>query len=309
MLFSIIFLIIGFFLLIRGANAFVEGAGALAQKMRVPEIIIGLTVVAIGTSAPEAAISIVSAVHESGGVAIGNVLGSNIANILLIMGVAAIVHSFTIQSNTIKYEIPFAVLITLSLMILGGYYGVISRPIALFLCGLLVLFVCYAIRVSRQQKQSQIDIIPMHSGKIALYIIGGLSVLIIGSELTVNSAIEIARALNVSERIIGLTIIAIGTSLPEFATVISAAIKKRPDLAVGGIVGSNIFNILFVLGVAGIIHPIPFQYAFIFDCAVALLAVAMLWVFALYRTKLMRHHGIIFLGLYVLYILYLVLYS
>ena len=303
MLLNLLLLIFGFILLIRGADVFVDGAVAIARRWHIPEIVIGLTVVAMGTSAPEAAVSIVSAFQGADGVAIGNIFGSNIANIFLILGLTSLIAVLSVERNTIRYEIPFVGFITLLLMWMGWRYGMISHACAGILCLMFVLFLGYLFCISNGE---QSDDMPtekhMSLVKTIVFVVGGIIALVIGSNMTVNNAVEIARSLNVSDRIIGLTIVALGTSLPELVTCVIAALKGQADIAIGNIVGSNIFNILFVLGIAGLIHTIPFNVEFIVDGAVAMLAVVMLFAATARTGKLGRIVGGIFVALYVAYI-------
>ena len=305
MILSILLLIIGFVLLTRGADFFVDGASSLAHKLKIPAIVIGLTVVAMGTSAPEASISIMSALKHSDSIAIGNVIGSNIANIFLILGITAAIYPLTVQKNTLFFEMPFVGFITLLLCWMGARFGVISQSGAWVLLGLFVLFLMYLYVIAKKTPNQDLEIKPMGGLKILLYLIGGMAMLVYGSNLTVNSAIDIARAVGVSERVIGLTIIAFGTSVPELVTCVVAAIKKQSDLAIGNIIGSNIFNILFVLGIAGAISPIPFKQAFLFDGAFAMLAVILLMIFSYKNKRLGRIAGIIFLIMYAVYLIML----
>ena len=303
---DIILLIFGFVLLTRGADYFVDGASALAQRLRVPPIIIGLTVVAMGTSAPEASISILSAIRNADSIAVGNVIGSNIANILLIFGITSLISTLVVQKQTLLYEIPFVGFITVLLCFMGGQSGMITRGDALVLIGLFVAFLFYLYIMAKKNKSTDTEIAPIGGAKIALYIIGGLVALVWGSNLTVDSAIDIARRIGVTERVIGLTIIAFGTSVPELVTCVVAAIKKQSDIVVGNIIGSNIFNVLFVLGLAGVISPIPFKPEFVIDGAIAVLAVAMLMVFAFKSKKIGRGTGVVFLVTYAAYLFWLI---
>ena len=306
MLIDIVLLVVGFVMLVKGADYFVDGASSLASRMCIPPIIIGLTVVAMGTSAPEAAVSISSALRGSNGIAIGNILGSNIANIFLILGLTAMITPLTVQKNTIRYEIPFVCLITILLYWLGAQYGIISRAGAGILLGLFVLFLIYLYFMSRKTECSICDIKTLSKTQIVLYIVLGLVALVWGGNLAVESAVSIARYIGVSERVIGLTIIAIGTSLPELVTSVIAARKGESDIAIGNIVGSNIFNILFVLGIAGLVLPIPFNSAFLFDGAIAILAAIMLWLCVLPSKRLSCISGSVFLITYIVYIVYLI---
>lgn len=305
MLMDIILLIAGFLFLTYGADMFIDGASALARRFHIPEIVIGLTVVAFGTSLSEASVSIASVLHGANGVAVGNILGSNIANIFLVLGITAIITTLTIQKNTVRYEIPFVGFITVLLMWMGATYGVISRVCAGILIALLFAFVLYLVFCARKEIEPEQSIPNMSGLKMILFLIIGIAAVIFSSNLIVDSSVNIARALKISERIIGLTIIAFGTSLPELVTCIVAAIKKRSDLAVGNIIGSNIVNILFVLGVTGLIKPIPFEPAFLIDGAIGVIAVVMLWLFAYRCYKLTRASGVVLLLSYFVYLAYL----
>jgi len=306
MFLDIILLIIGFFMLSKGAAVLVDGASAMARKLNVPEIIIGLTIVACGTSAPEAAVSISSVIQGATGVGVGNILGSNIANILLILGVSALITNLYVQKNTALFEIPFVAFISVLLMFMGWQYGMVYRGGALVLCALFVLFLLYLFVVAKQNKDSAPEIENMSAIKMVLFIILGIAALVFGAKLTVDSAVNIAHALNISERVIGLTIIAFGTSLPELVTCVVAAIKKRSDIVIGNIIGSNIFNILFVLGVTGLIRLIPFESAFLIDSVWGIVATILLWVFVVHDRKLTVIKGLAFLALYGVYIVSLI---
>ena len=302
MLINILLLVIGFILLIKGADYFVDGASALAARLKIPAIIIGLTVVAMGTSAPEAAVSISSALAGSNAIAIGNVLGSNIANIFLILGLTAIIATLTVQKNTVRFEMPFMIFITLLLCAIGWKYGMISRMGAGVLLGIFMLFLGYLFVIARGNTNTDTQIKQISPIKIALFIILGMIALIFGSKITVLAAVDIAQYIGISERVIGLTVVAFGTSLPELVTSIIAARKGESDIAIGNIVGSNIFNILFVLGVAGVILPIPFNSEFLFDGVFAILAAVLLLVFTYKNKKLGRIAGIIFIAIYAIYL-------
>lgn len=305
MLLNLILLLVGFGLLTYGADIFIDGSSAIARRFHIPEIVIGLTIVALGTSLSEASVSIVSVLHGANGVAVGNILGSNIANIWLVLGLTAIISTLAIRKNTIKYEIPFVCFVTLLLMCMGALYGEISRSGALMLVGLFVLFLVYLRTIGIKDIESDINVETMSGLKTILFVVLGISAVIYGSNLIVDSAVNIARYANISERIIGLTIIAFGTSLPELVTCIVAVLKKRSDLAVGNIIGSNIVNILFVLGITGLIKPVPFESAFLKDGIVALVAAVMLWLIVAPQHRLSRISGIIFLMSYIFYLAFL----
>lgn len=306
MIISIILLILGFAMLSKGADVLVDGASAMARKFNIPEIVIGLTIVACGTSAPEAAVSISSVIGGATGVGIGNILGSNIANILLILGASALIANLYVQKNTILYEIPFVAFISLLLMFMGWQYGMVSRLGALVLCVLFLAFLGYLFVISKNQKTKDIEPEKMSYGKMILFIVLGIAALVLGAKLTVDSAVKIAQILHVNERIIGLTVVAFGTSLPELVTCIAAAIKKHSDIVIGNIVGSNIFNILFVLGITGLIQPIPFESSFLVDSAWGIVATVLLWIFVVNNSKLTRGKGLVFLAMYVIYVISLI---
>ena len=293
-------------MLSKGAAILVDGASAMARKLNVPEIIIGLTIVACGTSAPEAAVSISSVIQGSSGVGVGNILGSNIANILLILGVSALITNLYVHKNTVFYEIPFVAFISVLLMFLGWQYGAVYRGGALILFVLFLLFLVYLFFMARNQKDEVHEIENMSTAKMIMFVLFGIVALVIGAKITVNSAVDIARALNISERVIGLTVIAFGTSLPELLTCIVAAIKKRSDLVIGNIIGSNIFNILFVLGITGLIKPIPFENAFLVDSVWGVVAAVLLWIFVVHDRKLTKSEGLLFLILYSVYVVSLI---
>ncbi len=308
--FQIFLLILGFAMLIQGANWFVDGASAIADRLGIPQLIIGLTIVAMGTSAPEAAISISAAVKESADIAVGNVLGSNIMNVLIILGLTAIITPLAVQKSTVKYEIPFMILITVVFGILGLFDNTIGLFDGIILWILFIAYLAYLFIMSKKGKDNNEDI-PKPKGSLPTLIIFGLIgvVLIIwGSDITVDAATEIARTFGISERFIGLTIVALGTSLPELVTSITAAVKKNADIAVGNIVGSNIFNILFVIGTSALITPVAYQPQFLIDTIICVATAALLLVCALNKSrKLKRLAGIIMLVCYAGYFTYLVI--
>lgn len=302
MFINILLLIIGFLMLSKGADLLVDGASSVARRFNIPEIIIGLTIVACGTSAPEAAVSISSVIRGASGVGIGNILGSNIANILLILGVSALISDLHVQKNTILYEIPFVCFISVLLMFMGWQYGMLSYGCATILCVLFALFILYLFVISQNQKPDDNPVENMSVLKMTGCVLIGIIALIFGAKITVNSATEIARICNVSERIIGLTIVAFGTSLPELVTCVVAAVKRHSDIVIGNIIGSNIFNILFVLGITGLIQPIPFENAFLIDSAWGIITSVLLFIFVFYNKKLTKAKGLFFVILYVVYL-------
>jgi len=313
MIVSVISLVVGFVMLIKGADMFVDGASKVAAKLKVPLIVIGLTIVAFGTSAPEAAISINSAFQDSAGIAVGNVIGSNTLNVLLILGISALFTAVPVKKSTFKYEIPFVIIISGILLLLGITGGTIDKIDALILLVLFVAFFVYLIILSKKGDNSADDVPALTEKdtvpKMIVFIIIGLAAIVLGSDFTVTGATAIAEALHVEDRIIGLTIVAFGTSLPELVTSVTAARKHQADIAIGNIVGSNIFNILFVIGLAGVFspNPIKFENSFIIDGIVATVAVLLLWILIFKSKKLKRTGGIIMLSCYAVYFIYLLI--
>lgn len=307
MLLSLVFFTFGFFILVRGADYFVDGASAFAGRMRMSAMMVGLTVVAMGTSLPELAICITSALNGSSAIAIGNVIGSNVVNVLFVLGILAILSPLMVHRRNIFYEMPFILIIIAVLYCIASYYSVLSRFWAGVLLILFLLYLLYLFIVSRPAfSQTSVTTNGISGSKIILYLAIGLVAVIFGSDIIVKSATQIAEHIGVSERIIGLTVIALGTSLPELVTGIVAVRKNQPDIAVGNIIGSSIFNMLFVLGVGAMVAPMYFEDAFIFDLCMSSIAILML-ILCSYRTmRINRIAGIIFLIVYVLYIINLV---
>ncbi|MDD6290984.1 MAG: calcium/sodium antiporter [Lachnospiraceae bacterium] len=305
---AIIGLIIGFFMLVKGADWFVDGAAGVACKLRIPQLVIGLTIVAMGTSLPEAAVSITAALKQNAGIAVGNVLGSNVLNILIILGVTALITSVAIQQTTIRIEIPFMLLITFVLLWMGKADGKITRMEGSVLWLFFIAYLIYLFLLTRKQKEEKAQG-EERMWKLLLCVVGGATVIVAGSNLTVNCATDIARALGMSERVIGLTIVALGTSLPELFTSVTAARKGNADIAIGNIVGSNIFNILFVLGTSALIIPLVFEASFWTDGIAAIVAGVVLWLAVFRRKKLVRPWGIVMLVMYAGYLFYLLFIS
>lgn len=311
MLLNVILLIVGFILLIKGADVFVEGASKVAALLHIPQIVIGLTIVAFGTSAPEAAVSIASSYQGTAGIAIGNIIGSNIANILLILGVAGMIGELVVKKNTFFIETPFVIVITVALLFLGYTDRNISQIDGVILWGFFLLFLFYLYRLTKRGDDSAIDDVPEleeddRLWKLIVMIILGIICVVIGSRVTVDAASHIAQAFGVSDRIIGLTIVSIGTSLPELVTSVSASLKGRNDIAIGNIIGSNIFNILFVLGTASLVapHGIAFASGFLVDGIIAIGAVVMFMLFVGKDMKLKKYGAFVMLISYVCYLVY-----
>ncbi len=299
-LIQILLLALGFTMLIKGADWFVDGASGIATKFGIPQLVIGLTIVAMGTSAPEAAVSISAAIGGSADITIGNIVGSNILNIFIILGISAVITTLAVASSTIKYETPFMILITILLLVLGldGTIGLIDGIILIIA---FIAYLTYLFIMAKNNKEEQPEAKQMAIWKAILFTIIGLALIILGSNVTVDAATAIAKAFGVSERFIGLTIVALGTSLPELFTSVSAARKHNADIAIGNIVGSNIFNILFVVGLSSVIIPVPFASNFIFDTIVAIIAAALLLICCLKTKSLKRWAGILMLICYAAY--------
>ena len=306
MIFQLILLAIGFAMLVKGADWFVGGAVCIADRFHIPPIIIGLTIVAMGTSAPEAAVSITSAFQGAADITVGNIVGSNIMNILVILGLSAAIVPLTVTKSTIKVDLPFLTVISVLLLVLGlnGTIGFIDG-IILFLCfaGYIGYLISRTIKYSAQVEEEEITTMSM-SKAIPLLIIG-MGLIVMGSNFAVDAATEIARILGMSERTIGLTIVALGTSLPELFTSVAAAIKGNADIAVGNIVGSNLFNILFVIGISALIIPVPFASAFIIDTIIVVAITLFIFAVAKFRQSIPRWSGFVMLAAYAGYLFYL----
>ncbi len=316
---DILFVIAGFVLLIKGADFFVDGASSLAKKAGIPEIVVGLTIVAFGTSAPEAAVSISSAVKGANGLAIGNVVGSNIMNILVILGLTGAITTLHVKKNTIRADIPFMILSGALLLVFGLVLPKneagdtpFGRWVGALFVALIIGYVAYLVIRSKKSPEDDGDteVKDLPIWKIILFIIGGAAAIVGGSQLAVNGATGIAEAMHVSDRIIGLTVVALGTSLPELVTSVTAARKGSADIAMGNIVGSNIFNVFFVLGLSILVSPSksPVVYSpdFLFDSIVALSAEVLLLLCILRKKELRRPAGILMLVCYVVYLAYVI---
>ncbi|MCF0130888.1 MAG: calcium/sodium antiporter [Pseudobutyrivibrio sp.] len=299
-------LLLGFLFLVKGADWFVDGASGIATKLGIPQLVVGLTIVAMGTSAPELAVSVSAALKGNESICIGNVVGSNILNVLIILGLCALIVNVKIARSTITTEIPFMICISLLLLLFGWTNNNISIVEGIVL---LVLFVGYLIYLYIMAKNNPVesdDAIKSASWvKLLVRLVAGLGVIVLGSELTVDSATVIAKGIGISNRFIGLTIVALGTSLPELFTSVNAARKGNADIAIGNIVGSNIFNILFILGTTTLVSSIPFAAGFRIDTVIAAVAGVLLLVAGRRESMLTRGWGIIFLIAYGMYFIYL----
>ena len=299
-------LVVGFVMLIKGADWFVDGVSGIAEKFGIPQLVIGLTIVAMGTSAPEAAVSITAALKGSAGITIGNVVGSNIMNILVILGITSVITAIAVQKSTVRMELPFMIGMSVVLLVCGLTGNQIARIEGILLWGFFLLYLFYLFQAAKSgMEQQQEEEKQERVSKLILTGIIGMVLIIVGSDVTVNAATALATIFGMSERFIGLTIVAFGTSLPELVTSVIAARKGKADIAVGNIVGSNIFNILFVVGTTALIVPVPFAPEFYVDGTVAVLAGILLWLCVFQKKCLERWGGGIMLVGYLAYFGYL----
>ena len=307
-LLQILILIAGFALLVKGADWFVDGAAGIARRFGIPPLIIGLTIVAMGTSAPEAAVSITAAARGSAEITIGNIVGSNVLNVFIILGITALIAPLAVEKTALKVDMPLTVLTSLLLLFLG-WDGRISRGDGVLLWVVFLLFLGHLLweaRKTRTGHKATEEEYGNASGNRPLWTnllltAVGLAMIILGSRFAVSGASSLTAIAGLSERFIGLTIVALGTSLPELVTSVMAARKGSADIAIGNIVGSNLFNILFVVGTSALLIPVPFAAGFRLDTLVAAGAALLLWVFCLPKRKLPRAAGAVFLVCYAVY--------
>lgn len=310
---SFLILIIGFFFLIKGADIFVEGAASIARKFNVPAMIIGLTIVAMGTSAPEASVSITSSLAGQNDMSVANVVGSNFFNILMVLGVSSIIATLPVQNSTIKKDTPFLLIVS-ALLLLFGIDLKISRLEGLILLILFVYFIISTIRTAKksgsQETEAAIDVegdenTPIFK-TILLSVIGVIGI-VIGGDMVVNSATEIATTFGMSANLVGLTIVAVGTSLPEFVTSVVAIKKGETEIAIGNVIGSNIFNILFILGLATTISPITISIFAFIDIIFMIVITLLLYLFMKKNNNLNKTQGYLFIILYIAYMSYTII--
>jgi cation:H+ antiporter len=305
MLIDIVIIVIGVVCVLKGADFLTEGAAALARRVNIPEIVIGLTIVAAGTSAPELFVSLVSALKGTPDLAVGNVVGSNTMNCMLIVGCAAMVAPMTISRSTVKKDIPFSVgaSVLLMLLALNSFLGRLDGIM------LLLGFVFFMIYTLMQVKKDSVDKVQAETSPVwknVLFLLGGLLLLAVGSNLFVDHASNLALALGVSEGVVGLTVVAGGTSLPELATSVVAARKGQSAIAIGNVIGSNVFNILLILGLTATISPLQIEGITTIDMAVMLLSVALVWLFSFTRFTVERWEGALLVGGYLVYLGWLI---
>lgn len=315
---SYIVLLVGFALLIIGANYFVEGSSKIAALLRVPPILIGLTIVAFGTSSPEATVSIIAALNNNAGVALGNVVGSNVFNTTFVIGLTAIIMAIQVQSETIKKEIPFTLLASIALLVLisdvslqNSDVNFITRGDGFILLLIFSIFMYYILEVARNSREKAADQYEPTSkepwGKNIFFGLAGLAAIIFGGHLVVQNSTNIALQWGMTETLVGLTIVAVGTSLPELVTSVAAALKKENEIALGNIVGSNIFNILFILGVSSVISPLSVDGNIVIDVFIVLALTVLLLIVSRTHHKIGRIEGFLLAILYVGYMVFIIM--
>ncbi|AST90308.1 sodium:proton exchanger [Sutcliffiella cohnii] len=313
-------LVVGFALLIKGADFFVKGASNISSLLRVPPILIGLTIVAFGTSSPEATVSIIASLEENADVALGNVIGSNIFNITLVIGLTAFLNPLKVESETIRKEIPFTLLASVALLVVMSdialkvsSVNLITRSDGIILLLFFLIFMYYIFEVARNSREQTNNINEAAAtenitwGKNIVFTLIGLAAIIYGGDLVVKNSTEIAYALGMSETLVGLTIVAIGTSLPELVTSITAAIKKQSEIALGNIVGSNIFNILFVLGSASVVSPLAVNGKVFVDAIFMIIMTFILLIFSRTRYRVGKIEGLVLATTYIAYMIFIIL--
>ncbi|WP_028517058.1 calcium/sodium antiporter [Ruminococcus flavefaciens] len=305
-----ILLIVGFILLIKGADFFVDGSSAVAKRLKVPALIIGMTIVAMGTSLPETSVSVSASVLGKNDLAISNAVGSNIFNLMVVCGVCAVLCPMAIGRETLKKDLPFSIIVAGVLLALGTITGTVMRWGGIILLALFAIFLYMMISSAKKARdagelteEDEYKIMPVW--KCLVCIVGGAAAIAVGGKMVVDGASDIARAFGMSDNLIGMTIVALGTSLPELVTSIVAARKGEVDMALGNVVGSNIFNILFVLGIASTISPIAFTMQNTIDTAVLIAMSLLVLILCLPKKKLLRWHGALMLAVYAGYTTYI----
>lgn len=315
MLLALLLLIIGFVLLIKGADFFVDGSSSVAKRLKVPSMIIGLTIVAMGTSLPECAVSITASLNNNNALAVSNVIGSNIFNLMVVCGVCALFTPLAVSKDTLKKEFPFSIICAILLAALGAVGMTLGRIDGIVFLVIFAVYLCLMIVSAKnarnealnkeleEEVDEEIKILPVW--QCIVYIIGGAVAIKFGGDFVVDGASTIATGFGISQNLIGLTIVALGTSLPELVTSIVAAKKNEVDMALGNVIGSNIFNILLVLGVAGAISPVAFVTENLIDIAILVVMSVVVWIFAWSKKKLVNWHGAVMLVSYVAYLVYI----
>lgn len=312
MLKSIVLLLVGFILLIKGADFFVEGSSSVAKSLRIPSMIVGLTIVAMGTSLPELAVSVTASLAGNNALAVSNVIGSNIFNLMLVCGACALFAPLIVQKNTLKKEIPLSVVCVVLLLVLGLFGMEIGRTDGVILLILFIGFLVWMVKSALkahaessnlEESDNEYKIYP--AWVCVIYIVGGAVAIKFGGDFVVDGASAVAMKAGLSQNLVGLTIVAMGTSLPEFVTSVVAARKNEVDMAFGNVIGSNIFNILFILGVTATISPVAFIMENVIDSVILLIVSILVWVFAWSRLHIEKKEGIVLLACYAGYLLYI----
>lgn len=319
---NLLILVVGFIALIKGADLFVDGSSALAANFKVPSVIIGLTIVALGTSAPELAVSTSAALQGSNEIALSNVVGSNLFNLLCVLGICALFHPVPVEQGILKRDFPFSICTTVLVLLLTAFGAVlagkfptgnvdavvcrVSRGSGILILALFIAYIIYLIQDARKHPAQEEVQECLAIWKCFVFIVVGLALIVGGGQAVVYGAKEIARTMGMTETLIGLTIVAIGTSLPELVTSVVAARKGETGLAVGNVVGSNIFNLLFILGISATIHPIGVNAASVWDMMILIVVSVLVFVFSLSNRKICRKEGIVMILLYVLDVVYAV---
>lgn len=312
MLKSIVLLLVGFILLIKGADFFVEGSSSVAKSLRIPSMIVGLTIVAMGTSLPELAVSVTASLAGNNALAVSNVIGSNIFNLMLVCGACALFAPLIVQKNTLKKEIPLSVVCVVLLLVLGLFGMEIGRTDGVILLILFIGFLVWMVKSALKAHAESANLeesgneYKIYSAWVCvIYIVGGAVAIKFGGDFVVDGASAVAMKAGLSQNLVGLTIVAMGTSLPEFVTSVVAARKNEVDMAFGNVIGSNIFNILFILGVTATISPVAFIMENVIDSVILLIVSILVWVFAWSRLHIEKKEGIVLLACYAGYLLYI----
>ena len=305
---QILLLLVGFLFLIKGSDFFVEGSSSIASILKIPTIIVGLTIVAFGTSAPEAAVSITSSLTGNNALAVSNVIGSNLFNILLIIGLCALLKELNIGEKLLKVDLPFLILITIAVSVFIVIGWNVSRIEGVILLALLIVYIIYLVKSARKGSDANhVEKAKLSSVKSLIYIIIGFIGIVLGGNFVVDSASYIAITFGMSETLVGLTIVAIGTSLPELVTSLTALRKDENELIIGNVVGSNIFNLLFVLGSSSTISPISLSPSLMFDVLLMLFVTVLCFIFAKTESKFDKKEGIILTALFIIYMAFAIL--
>ena len=320
---AILLLLIGFVFLIKGADFFVEGSSSVAKKLHVPGLIIGMTIVAMGTSLPELSVSVTSAMAGSNELAVSNVIGSNIFNLMVVLGVSAVLSPLTVSKSVLKRDYPFSVICAI-LLLITGYVGMrLGRLDGVLFLGIFIAFLVVEVKLAMTARKEalsvdipEVDAVEMEDVdeikevsmlRSVLYIIGGAVAVKFGGDWVVSGAVSVATMFGLSQNLIGLTIVALGTSLPELVTSIAAARRNELDMAIGNVVGSNVFNILMILGVASVISPIAFNMENVIDIAVLLGFSLITWLFCVTKKKIGKSEGLMMVLMYAAYMIYICL--